>query len=302
VTSAEARADEQFVAASEDRRLRRRAAAFGQQRQRVWEVLAAYPDGCNATTIRDALGINGERMARILQVLVTEGEVIKTEEQVDRRRYKVTYRRRIHPMDLSQAAIEARRAGPRDQKVYNLGSGHFVDPPKLVRLNAADLRQAAGRVAQTSPLADKPPVPPTGGVFRSTESGPPRIPAPPSSPARTAPGAGALPLPGPDTFSNPGTAADPSVFHSTESSPPRIPAPPSSPARPAPGAGAMPLPGPDTFANQGTAADRSVFHSTESGPPRIPAPPSSPARTAPGAGASPLPQLWNAVRGQGAWP
>jgi predicted transcriptional regulator len=194
VASAEARADEQFVAASEDRRLRRRAAAFGQQRQRVWEVLAAYPDGCNATTIRDALGINGERMARILQALVTEGEVIKTEEQVDRRRYKVTYRRRIHPMDLSQAAIEARRAGPRDQKVYNVGSGHFVDPPKLVRLNAVDLRQAAGQVAQTGPLADKPPVPPTGGVFHSTESGSPRIPAPSSSPARTAPGAGALPL------------------------------------------------------------------------------------------------------------
>ena len=200
VASAEARADERFVAASEDRRLRRRAAAFGQQRQRVWEVLAAYPDGCNATMIRDALGINGERMKRILQVLVDEGEVSKTEEQVDRRRFKVTYRRIPILMDLSQAAIEARRASPRDQKVYNLRSGHFVDPPKLVRLNAADVRPAAGHVAQTSPLAHKPPVPPTGGT----------LPRPPKS--------------GPDTFANQGTATDHSVFHPTESGPPRIPA------------------------------------------------------------------------------
>jgi len=86
VASAEARVDEQFVAAGEDRRLRRRAVAFEQQRQRVWEVLGAYPDGCNATAIRDPLGINGERMARILQTLVDEGAVTKTEDQIDRRR------------------------------------------------------------------------------------------------------------------------------------------------------------------------------------------------------------------------
>ncbi len=116
-----------LAAASEDRRLRRRAAAFGQQRQRVWEVLAAYPDGCNATVIRDALGINGERMKRILQVLVEERVVQKTEEQVDRRRMKVTYQRIPHVMDFSEAAIEARRTNPPDQKVYEVRSGHFVD-------------------------------------------------------------------------------------------------------------------------------------------------------------------------------
>ncbi len=117
VASAEARVDERVAAASEDRRLRRRAEAFGQQRQRVWEVLAAYPDGCNATTIREAVGINGERMKRILDALVDEGSASKTEEQIDRRRWKVTYQRIPHPMDLSAAAVEARRTGPPDQKV-----------------------------------------------------------------------------------------------------------------------------------------------------------------------------------------
>jgi hypothetical protein len=128
VASAEARIDERVAAASEDRRLRRRAAAFGQQRQRVLEVLDAYPDGCNATAIRDRLGINGERMKRILDALVDEGSASKTEEQIDRRRWKVTYQRIPHPMDLSAAAVEARRAGPPDEKVYQVRSGHFVEP------------------------------------------------------------------------------------------------------------------------------------------------------------------------------
>ena len=185
VTSAEAQVDERFAAASEDRRLRRRAAAFGHQRQRVWEVLAAYPDGCNATVIRDALGINGERMKRIFQVLVEERVVQKTEEQVDRRRFKVTYQRIPSVMDLSPAAVEARRAHPPDQKVYNLRSGHFVDRsgtgavgPKLVGWIGDRLR-AVDPGTPTNPLADKPPVPPIEGVE-------------------------VLPLPksGPDTFSN----------------------------------------------------------------------------------------------------
>jgi hypothetical protein len=124
VASAEAQADERLAAAGEERRLRRRAVAFGNQRQRVWELLAAYPDGCNATVIRDALGVNGERMKRILQVLVDEGMVQKTEEQIDRRRMKVTYQRIPHVMDFSEAAIQARRANPPDQKVYEVRSGH----------------------------------------------------------------------------------------------------------------------------------------------------------------------------------
>ena len=219
VASAEAQADEQFVAASEDRRLRRRAVTFGQQRQRVWEVFGAYPDGCNATAIRDVLGINGERMARILQTLVDEGAVIKTEDQIDRRRMKVTYRRRIHPMDLSQEAAIARRTSPRDQKLYDVRSGHFVDLPKLVRPNAADLGHAPTPVAGTNPLADKPPVPPAERALPLTQKS------------------------GPDTFANgQGTQADQQQFTPTRSDPSRIPAPPPSPARTAPGAGASPLP------------------------------------------------------------
>jgi predicted transcriptional regulator len=308
VASAETQIDEQFVAASEDRRLRRRAVAFGQQRQRVWEVLGAYPDGCNATAIRDALGINGERMARILQTLVDEGAVIKTEDQIDRRRYKVTYRRRIHPMDLSQAAAEARRASPRDQKVYDVRSGQFVDPPKLVRANAADLRHAPTPAAGTIPLADKPPVPPAERALPLTQKS------------------------GPDTFANGQGTANQHHFVPTPSDPSRIPAPPPSPARTAPGAGASPLPedaeeflramnkpawwdrrprnsdgtvqtdaqaaasaaalqksGPDTFAErQGTAADPQKSAPILSSPSRIPASPSIPAPAAPGAGAWPL--------------
>ncbi len=155
VSSAEAQIDERFAAASEDRRLRRRAAAFGHQRQRVWEVLAAYPEGCNATAIRDALGINGERMKRILQVLVDEGRVQKTEEKVDRRRFKVTYQRIPSVMDLSPAAVEARRTSPPDQKVYNPRSGHFVDRirtdtvgPKLIGWISKD----GLRAVEASPL------------------------------------------------------------------------------------------------------------------------------------------------------
>src|ERR1700722_12328536 len=48
--------DAQFVAASEARRLRRRAATFDRQKQRVLEFLAAPPNGCNATQIREVLG------------------------------------------------------------------------------------------------------------------------------------------------------------------------------------------------------------------------------------------------------
>jgi hypothetical protein len=336
VVSAEAQADERFVAASEDRRLRRRAVAFEQQRQRVWEVLGAYPDGCNATAVRDPLGINGERMARILQTLVDEGVVTKTEDQIDRRRMKVTYRRRIHPMDLSQAAAEARRTSPRDQKLYDVRSGHFVDPPKLVRANAADPRHVQELGANLGAnRSDSTPASRPGEAYMSpqksgpdtfangqrttadhydftpTRSDPSRIPAPPSNPARTAPGAGAMPLRNLDELDpeqflramnkpvwwdrrprNPDgtvqTEADRTESASAASGPSRTPAAQSGPARTAPGAGASPLPGPDTFAAKGTQAERQDFTPTPSSPSRIPAPPSSPAPAAPGAGAWPL--------------
>ncbi len=64
--------DEQFVAASEDRRLRRRAATFDRQKQRVLEFLSAHPNGYNATQIREVLGFNGNRMKRLLDMLCDE--------------------------------------------------------------------------------------------------------------------------------------------------------------------------------------------------------------------------------------
>ena len=206
VASAEAQIDERLAAAGEERRLRRRAVAFGHQRQRVWEVLAAYPDGCNATVIRDALGINGERMKRILQGLVDEGVAQKTEEQIDRRRMKVTYQRIPHVMDFSEAAIEARRTNPPDQKVYEVRSGHFVDRdvPQLV----VPIRDPGALPALDAEL------PPNARVWWDTrprdeasvgkELGANRSDSTPAT--QSGAGAAASPTSGPDTFADsPGT-------------------------------------------------------------------------------------------------
>jgi AAA domain len=177
VAWAEAQADEQFVATSSDRQLRRRAIAVERQSQRVLELLAAYPDGCSARSMREVLGLSGERMSRVLEALIKKGVVRKVEEQVDYRRTVVTYVRT--PMiDLSAAAIKANRVTPPDQKVYDPGTGHFVDrkksrnpsPSRVAGLNATEPRQPAATSV-------------------------------PASPASAAPGAGALPLqPGRDTL------------------------------------------------------------------------------------------------------
>jgi hypothetical protein len=129
VESALVRADEQFVAASEDRRLRRRGLTVERQCQRTSEFLAAHPEGCCARTIREALGFSGGRMSRILDRLLEKKEIDKIEWYEDRRKH-VSYRR-LFPMDLSMTAAQAHRvAPPLDQKTYDAGTGQFVDRAK----------------------------------------------------------------------------------------------------------------------------------------------------------------------------
>jgi hypothetical protein len=129
VESALVRADEQFVAASEERRLRRRGLTVERQCQRTSEFLAAHPDGCCARTIREALGFSGGRMSRILDRLFEKKEIDKIEWYEDRRKH-VSYRR-LFPMDLSMTGVEARRVTPPlDQKTYDAGTGQFVDRAK----------------------------------------------------------------------------------------------------------------------------------------------------------------------------
>jgi DNA-binding IclR family transcriptional regulator len=88
------------------------------------EVLAAYPDGCNITTLREALGVNGVRMNRVLESLIEQKLVGTTERRHDRRT-EVIYRC-MFVTDLSATAIQARRVSLRDQKVYEIRSGHSV--------------------------------------------------------------------------------------------------------------------------------------------------------------------------------
>jgi hypothetical protein len=118
-------ADKQFVADREDRNLRRRALAFERQSQRTLELLAAYPDGRTARFIRDTLGMSGDRINRLLDRLIEKGVVVRTEDGIiDRRRPIVTYSR-VQAFDLSAEAIRSRKQQP-DQKVYDIGTGHFV--------------------------------------------------------------------------------------------------------------------------------------------------------------------------------
>ncbi|HET6327003.1 MAG TPA: AAA family ATPase [Planctomycetaceae bacterium] len=158
VSLAEAQADEHFVATSADRQLRRRAMATERQSHRVLELLAAYPDGCKARFIRDVLGLSGDRMSRLLDALVKQG-VVEVDERFDGRRTVATYSRVPRPMDLSQAACEARRATGPDRKVYDIGTGQFVDRKKsrvfelssLGRLNPEEVGQAeASSIAASS--------------------------------------------------------------------------------------------------------------------------------------------------------
>src|SRR5580700_12315990 len=125
VSSLETLTDERSVAASQDRNLRRRALAFERQCQRTLELLAAYPEGRTARFIRDTLGMSGDRINRLLDRLIEKGVVVRTEDGIiDRRRPIVTYSR-MQAFDLSAEAIRSRSNQP-DQKVYDIGTGHFV--------------------------------------------------------------------------------------------------------------------------------------------------------------------------------
>ncbi|HEV8069146.1 MAG TPA: AAA family ATPase [Planctomycetaceae bacterium] len=158
VESALIRADEQFVEASEDRRLRRRGLTVDRQGQRTLEFLAAHPEGCCARTIREALGFSGGRMSRILDRLLEKKEIDKIEWYEDRRKH-VNYRR-LFPMDLSAVAVEARDVTPAaDQKVYDVGTGQFVDRKEIQndRLGGAaspDLARATSGWRMIAPPPD----------------------------------------------------------------------------------------------------------------------------------------------------
>jgi hypothetical protein len=127
VTSTTTTADERFVAAREDRNLRRRALAVERQSQRLLELLTAYPDGRTARFIRDTLGMSGDRIKRVLDSLIEKGHVVRMEDRlIDARRPIVTYAR-VQVNDLSAAAIKAVGLPVPDQKVYDIGTGQFVD-------------------------------------------------------------------------------------------------------------------------------------------------------------------------------
>ncbi len=185
--------DEQFVAASEDRRLRRRAATFDRQKQRVLEFLSAHPNGCNATQIREVLGFNGNRMKRLLDMLCDDRLARITEIYHDRR--TETLYHRVQVMDLSATAIQSGRVSPTDEMKYEVRSGHFVDRPAA----RPEDRQPLTPLNVVAPAIAIPPVLPA--ITRGEQPAP--------QDAATAPGAGALPLPGPDTFVGTGTDADP---------------------------------------------------------------------------------------------
>jgi len=127
VTSATTSADERFVAAREDCNLRRRALAFERQCQRLLELLVAYPDGRTARFIRDTLGMSGDRIKRVLDSLIEKGHVVRMEDRlIDARRPIITYAR-AQVSDLSEATIKAGHLPKLDPKVYDIGTGLFVD-------------------------------------------------------------------------------------------------------------------------------------------------------------------------------
>jgi RecA/RadA recombinase len=150
---AEAQADEQWVAAKENRRLRRGALAMQRQCGRTLEYLAANPNGANATTIREVLGINGQRMSRILDLLVDQELVIKTEDR-ENRRPVITYTR-APKADFSTISIDAGKVGRPDEMIYNLQSGQFETnqqavPKKRQPCNAGLIEQAKTLLAQAA--------------------------------------------------------------------------------------------------------------------------------------------------------
>jgi hypothetical protein len=147
VTSAQALADERFVAAREDRNLRRRAIAFARQCQRTLELLSAYPDGRTARFIRDNLGMSGDRINRVLDSLIEKGHAVRMEDRlIDRRRPIVTYAR-VQVTDLSETAIKATGLPGPDPMTYDIGTGQFVGRGNAPAPGAAGVRGAGTRAA-----------------------------------------------------------------------------------------------------------------------------------------------------------
>jgi hypothetical protein len=147
VTSATNSADERFVAAREDCNLRRRALAFERQCQRLLELLVAYPDGRTARFIRDTLGMSGDRIKRVLDSLIEKGHVVRMEDRlIDARRPIITYAR-VQVSDLAASAIKAGGLPGPDQKVYDIGTGLFVDQKQspdaglITCLNVEEMRR-----------------------------------------------------------------------------------------------------------------------------------------------------------------
>jgi hypothetical protein len=144
-------ADKEFVADREDRNLRRRALAFERQCQRTLELLAAYPEGRTARFIRDTLGMSGDRINRLLDGLIGKGVVVRTEDGIiDRRRPIVTYSR-MQAFDLSAEAIRSRPQQP-DQKVYDIGTGHFLGRGNAPAPGAAGVQHGGTRLAAADGL------------------------------------------------------------------------------------------------------------------------------------------------------
>jgi AAA domain len=149
VSSLERLTDERWVAASQDRNLRRRALSFEGQCQRTLELLAAYPDeGRTARSLRDALGLSGDRMSRVLDSLIEKKQIVKIEDRFDCRRPIVTYMR-TEVMDFSQVAIKGRQVTAPDQQVYDRGTGQFsrgiAPAPGAAGVGASGVRPAATR-------------------------------------------------------------------------------------------------------------------------------------------------------------
>jgi hypothetical protein len=71
--------------------------------------------------------MSGDRIKRVLDSLIEKGHVVRMEDRlIDARRPIVTYAR-VQVNDLSAAAIKAVGLPVPDQKVYDIGTGQFVD-------------------------------------------------------------------------------------------------------------------------------------------------------------------------------
>jgi hypothetical protein len=177
VASSELAADEQHVAASEDRQLRRRGLAFERQCRRAQELLAAYPAGLTARRMREMLGVSGERINRVLDWLLEQGIVNK--EPADRKRGRTiwTYFLVSSPADLSLSAIKEGSLTPRDAKLYDTGTGQFLDrgnapAPGAAVAERADTLPPAGWDTSAEPGRDTSAGPPSDTEEETQEPSP----------------------------------------------------------------------------------------------------------------------------------